>query len=348
MNRHRDRPHRTVLASTSSLQLASQCSTPAQSEKAGNHDALSFRPRHIACAWLVAWASKAPPGAYRAPVALPRVQQPAPAPLIPRLILQLVHSRDRLDPRERPYVESWRSLNPEYAHLLLDEADCISFVNETAASHERSAYEAVITGAQKADLFRGFWLRAFGGIYADIDTEIVQPLRNFVTPNASVVTNFFWEFSFLAYSPSHPIIKTFVRRAVEEVLAQAMYARWVSQWKCKDSYSCVLHVTGPLQYDRSVLQSAWRAGCAALWLDLPRRSADCSEAHGQAMQNIHICPSKQYSDAVCGAVMHWDCRNSKRSNGCVHKSKHYSRVAHFYRTKMALNVKDMPSYEAKQ
>ena len=83
-----------------------------------------------------------------------------------------------------PFVLAWRQLNPEYAHILLTDTEASDFVRATASAAERAAYAALVTGSQRSDLLRLLFLREFGGIYADCDTEPTLPLRVFVPESA--------------------------------------------------------------------------------------------------------------------------------------------------------------------
>lgn len=159
--------------------------------------------RRSACLWIDQWAEKAPPNALRH--ARSTRWQPPPQQ-IPRLIVQLVHARGEPPVRPRQhhlarYRHGWRSLNPEYAYALLDDADCASFVDAVGTERHKAAYFAVTLGSQKADLFRAYWIALLGGIYADVDMELQRPLREWLPRGASGVTSSHWEFAFLAYAP---------------------------------------------------------------------------------------------------------------------------------------------------
>ena len=193
---------------------------------------------------------------------------------IPRTIVQTSGILANVAMDERRWSRGWRRHNPEYEYLLLDDYACRGFVMRHAALHERHAFNAVATGAQRADLFRAYWLREVpppprnsaaaqfgrrairrqpptnprqvGGIYADLDTELNAPLRTFVPRNASAVAGGWWDFSFLAYEPRHPIIVELARRATEEVLHQSLMVAVRHQFPCIGSVGCVLHTTGPM------------------------------------------------------------------------------------------------------
>ena len=52
---------------------------------------------------------------------------------------------------------------------------------------ERLGYASLLTGASRSDLFRLFWLRELGGVYADLDAELTLPLREMLPLNASML-----------------------------------------------------------------------------------------------------------------------------------------------------------------
>ena len=56
--------------------------------------------------------------------------------------------------------------------MLLSDDDCDAFVGAHASEDERAAYGLLRTGAQRADLFRLLFLKAIGGVYADLDLEL--------------------------------------------------------------------------------------------------------------------------------------------------------------------------------
>ena len=78
---------------------------------------------------------------------------------IPRTIVQTSGILANVAMDERRWSRGWRRHNPEYEYLLLDDYACRGFVMRHAALHERHAFNAVATGAQRADLFRAYWLR---------------------------------------------------------------------------------------------------------------------------------------------------------------------------------------------
>ena len=76
--------------------------------------------------------------------------------------------------------------------MLLSDDDCDAFVGAHANEDERAAYGLLRTGAQRADLFRLLFLKAIGGVYADLDLELRTPLRRVLPPTASSVVRHTW------------------------------------------------------------------------------------------------------------------------------------------------------------
>jgi len=293
--------------------------------------------------WVEDFVARAPADAVRSPThrpGNPRGLQPRvalsgiSAQQIPRIIVQSVANRQdgQWMGKYRRLMDSWRLLNPEYLHLLLNDDDCTDFVTKQMPLHEQLAYHTVVTGAQRADLFRVYFLRSVGGIWADIDTEIRTPLRNFIPANASAVVSVEWDFSFLAYAPNHPVMEVMSKRATEETLYQAATYHVHNPWGCKSPMECVLAVTGPLMYDRAVISAARSAGCFdSGWKPRPARgdgTADCGAA-GNLMRDVHVCDDPNWRSPFCGAVMHWDCSNSAARRDCG--KSHYKSGKAFFR-----------------
>lgn len=67
-------------------------------------------------------------------------------------------------------------LNPEFSIYLYDDTDCLEFIKKHFEIEVLNAYNTLIPGAYKADLWRLCVLYVHGGIYLDIK---MQPFNNF-------------------------------------------------------------------------------------------------------------------------------------------------------------------------
>ena len=86
---------------------------------------------------------------------------------VPLVIYQTWHSKT-LPPKMAECVEKLKSTNPAFDHYLYDDADCRSFIEANFDEEVLSAYDKLIPGAYKADLWRYCVLYKNGGIYLDI------------------------------------------------------------------------------------------------------------------------------------------------------------------------------------
>ncbi len=71
-------------------------------------------------------------------------------------------------------------LNPEYSYILYDDNEMEEFIKCNFDEHVYSCYLKLNVGAAKADFWRYCVLYINGGVYLDIDSEILQPLDNLI------------------------------------------------------------------------------------------------------------------------------------------------------------------------
>ena len=97
------------------------------------------------------------------------------------------------------HMRAWWELNPEYKYRFFDDEQAALFVRRRGNADEQLAYSALLTGAQKADVFRLLALKYDGGVYADVDSELRAPLSSVIPHEASAVVGRFWTSEFIAY-----------------------------------------------------------------------------------------------------------------------------------------------------
>ena len=88
-------------------------------------------------------------------------------PIIPLDIYQTWFTKD-LPPKMRERVEFLKSQNPRFTHHLYDDNDCREFIKSHFKPDVLWAYDSLIPGAYKADLWRLCILFINGGIYMDV------------------------------------------------------------------------------------------------------------------------------------------------------------------------------------
>ena len=65
-------------------------------------------------------------------------------------------------------VDRLKKENPEFEHRLFDDADCRAYIEENFSADVVEAYDRLLPGAYKADLWRYCVLYKTGGVYLDI------------------------------------------------------------------------------------------------------------------------------------------------------------------------------------
>lgn len=107
--------------------------------------------------------------------------------LVPRIIWQTLKSNQVPQVIKEKYIDSWIDLNPEYTYQFFNDDDIRDFIRSTYPDF-LEAFERIKYGASKADLWRYLILYEFGGVYADIDCICVRPLKEWVNPTSSFIT----------------------------------------------------------------------------------------------------------------------------------------------------------------
>lgn len=144
--------------------------------------------------------------------------------MIPRKIIQTWKSRTMsvgLD----TLCSSWRTHNQDYEYQLYDDKECAELImNFDFRTYY--AYEQLIPGAFKADLWRVCYLYIHGGIYADIDTMCLSNLDNFIDESNFVAAidldggtsaKHYMLNAFIACEPESKIMKSCIEMIINNV-----------------------------------------------------------------------------------------------------------------------------------
>ena len=126
-------------------------------------------------------------------------------------------------------------LNIGYTHILYDDKEMDAFVNEHYSGEIADAYNILNIGASKADLWRYLVLYKYGGIYLDIDADIIKPLDQLIDRNDSaIITREQYEGLFnqwiLIFKKNHPLLKEIINLCVSNIKSK--------------STNNILHLTG--------------------------------------------------------------------------------------------------------
>ena len=78
------------------------------------------------------------------------------------------------------WVDGFRTRNPEFEHVLLNEATSLDFITRHYGPREAAAFRACAVPAMQADLIRLCVLDVFGGVYVDADNQSLRPLSELI------------------------------------------------------------------------------------------------------------------------------------------------------------------------
>ena len=98
---------------------------------------------------------------------------------IPANIFQTWHSKF-LPNRMYSAMKTIKKNNPRFKYYLYDDNDCRKFIKQHFDPEVLNAYDRLIPGAYKADLWRYCILYKYGGIYMDVK---YYPINNFKLVN---------------------------------------------------------------------------------------------------------------------------------------------------------------------
>ena len=190
--------------------------------------------------------NKVPPGQV---VSRPAdADQQAEYKFLPKNIFQTWESA-RVNEPTRQAVNTWLHLNPDWQYCFFDKDKRRAFIENNFSSHVLAAYDSLIPGAYKADLWRYCILYVKGGVYADIKISLCKPL-NILLDQATEFTSVnerqgahhlkgaIWN-TFMASRPGHPFLKHAIDMIVENV-------------RQRDYGKNALYPTGPFLLGRAI------------------------------------------------------------------------------------------------
>lgn len=166
-------------------------------------------PKRIAAEWLV----RVPPLRHD------------PSRLIPRIVHQTWYEPITKEkyPNMSRLIESFRSSG--WTYQFYDDNDAANFLSTHFPPQVREAYDAILPGAFKADLFRYCVLLIRGGVYADMDIILSSRLDSILQDDIGFLTaqdepgedighrSCLWN-GLMASAPGHP----FLMRTIEYVV----------------------------------------------------------------------------------------------------------------------------------
>lgn len=142
---------------------------------------------------------------------------------IPLNIFQTYHTLD-LPMHMKKNVEELKKHNPEFTYRLFDDIMCREFIQNHFDQNILKAFDSLIPGAYKADLWRYCVLYIHGGIYMDIKLKCVDNFKlvelldkeYYVKDRLSGGRNGIYQ-AFMINLPKNPILLKCIQQIVQNV-----------------------------------------------------------------------------------------------------------------------------------
>ena len=106
---------------------------------------------------------------------------------IPKIIIQTIYNKNIDNIYLHNSILSYIELNPDYEYNLFDDNDCRLFIKNNYDKNTLIAFDMLIAGAFKADLFRYCYLYINGGCYFDCKSILRTPLRNIINKDDDLI-----------------------------------------------------------------------------------------------------------------------------------------------------------------
>jgi mannosyltransferase OCH1-like enzyme len=172
--------------------------------------------------------------------------------MIPKVIYQTWETKQIPD-KIKQKIEEMLKINPNYSYELFDDSDRFYFLKENYGNQVVSAYEKLNIGAAKADLWRYAMLYKNGGVYLDIDSEIISNLDFLISKNDIAIIsregnpNKFVQWC-LMFDKNHPILEKTLKKCVFNILNKT--TENIYKLTGPDLFSdCIREVLSPLNLD---------------------------------------------------------------------------------------------------
>ena len=161
--------------------------------------------------------------------------------IIPNIIFQSWHTKN-LPPKMHECVQNLRQDNPEFLYFLFDDHECRELIKNHFHPSVLNAFDKLIPGQYKCDLWKYCVLYMYGGVYIDIKYKCANGFRlRDITDREYLVLERpgFWSHNtygiyngFMVCKPKNPILMKCINKIVENVKTHNM------------GYGC-LYPTGP-------------------------------------------------------------------------------------------------------
>ncbi|HBI89921.1 glycosyltransferase family 32 protein [Sphingobacterium multivorum] len=163
---------------------------------------------------------------------------------IPKVIYQTFKT-NQIPWLTKLYIKRFRRKNKNYRYEFYDDQRVDAFIKESFDNEVYKAYSRLQIGAAKADFFRYAVLYVYGGVYLDLDSDILVNLDKYLQEHDDAVItreknhqNLFAQWA-LVFEKGHPFLERTIKYIVENIQ--------------QNKYPNDVHsMTGPTVYTRAV------------------------------------------------------------------------------------------------
>ena len=141
--------------------------------------------------------------------------------MIPKVVYQTWKTKSLPESTQRERTRMMEE-NPEYEFRLFDDAEMDAWIATNTDEQVQNVYSILNVGAAKADLWRYLILYKEGGIYLDIDSNVICPFREFIHANdVAIISRTFIQKIFnqwlMIFEAGHPILKTTIDIVLDNI-----------------------------------------------------------------------------------------------------------------------------------
>ena len=163
---------------------------------------------------------------------------------IPKYIFQTMETSLIINDMNKYSRNNLINLNPEYKYFYFDSLDCRKFIKENFEKNVYIAYDRLLPGAFKADLWRYCVIYKYGGVYCDsgiiplkgFDSFIEDDLDFIIPKDLNTEDHSLWQ-GFFASKPKNKILLKTINLICDDVLNYVYTSKYTGSNK-------ILSITG--------------------------------------------------------------------------------------------------------
>ena len=143
--------------------------------------------------------------------------------MIPKIIWQTYKdSFDQLQPSMVDAVNTWKNLNPDFEYRYMDDTQAAEFILNEYGQEWHNIFVNLPVGVMRGDLWRYMIIYKYGGVYADLDTECLNPINTWLNEDYDMIVCpetdiHYCQWTFAA-SAGHPVLKSVLDTIKEKLL----------------------------------------------------------------------------------------------------------------------------------